>query len=64
MAWLRHTIFASLIRRGILRRLFTLLGGVVAGIMSGEAADDRAFDAAFGIGGDGRRDEGQRERNA
>ncbi len=68
----------SLVHRRILHRLFVLLGsvtadqtsgggaedGVVAGIMSGDAADDRALDAAFRIGRDCRCDEGQRERKA
>jgi len=68
----------SMVPRRLLHRLFVLLGGVtadqasgggaedgvVAGIMSGDAADHRTFDAAFRVGRHCRCHEGQREHRA
>ena len=37
---------------------------MMTGIVSGDAADHRAFDAALGVGGDGRDGNGQHHRQA
>ena len=72
------SLLMNLVGRRVLHRLFVLVSGMtadqaagggaqkamMAGIMTGHAADDRALDAALGVRRDCRRGKGQRQGEA